>query len=103
MKTTEITLAEYRALREPKKAPGRQKRARSASIPTAAPEPRTPAGWGADYDEAGRRGWFFTQNASECWGWKPGGLQTARYPLRVYASAAGTLRGAVVAALEVGE
>jgi hypothetical protein len=96
MKTTEITLAEYRALAA---APKRQKR-KAPGVPTAAPEPRTPAGWGADYDRAGALGWQFSQTASECWGWKPGGAQTARYPLRVYASAAGTLRGAVVAALE---
>lgn len=93
----EITLADYKRLMA--RAP-RRSRARTADAPRPQAEPRTPAGWTADYDRAGAAGWQFTQGADWCYGWRPGGQRTADYPLLVYASAAGTLRNAVVAALE---
>jgi hypothetical protein len=91
-----ITIAEYKRLT----SGPRRSRKRTVDVPRPQAEPRTPAGWTADYDRAGAAGWQFTQGADWCYAWKPGGGRTAEYPLLVYASAAGTLRLAVVAALE---
>lgn len=95
-KQEQTTLEEYRRLQKPAQ---RATRAKRATLPSPSAEPRTPNGWQADYDEAGRRGFQFSQNGHTCYAWKPGGPETARFPLLQYASAAGTLRRAVEAAL----
>lgn len=91
----EITIEEYRRLTKRTKGGG-------AALPSVPQGQRASAGWVADYEEAGGRGWSFSTDCVVCWAWR-GKERTGDFAyLGTYASPAGVYRLAVVAALKRG-